>query len=217
MNENQHSLMPVMWVDGEGRVKVEPDMAEVKIGVVTENEQLSLAQNENAQKISTLIQSLRATGIEKRDIQTDDYYIFPEYDYQNGKQVFRGYRVTHQLSVTINEIQKVGEVIDLAVSKGANRVSNVKFDVHNRNQYEHEALRRSVFDAQRKALLLCQTLQVRLQPVPIKVLEGSNYQQVEERPMSLGKTAVLSSSSTPVAAGQTEITANIRAQFTYSI
>ncbi|WP_158290465.1 SIMPL domain-containing protein [Halobacillus salinus] len=213
MHENQTSI-PVLWVSGMGRVKVEPDMAEVKVGVVTENQSLSVAQSQSAEVVTKLIQSLQEAGIKKQDIQTDEYYIFPEYDYQDGKQEFRGYRVTHILNVTVDNIRNVGAIIDLAVSNGANRVSNVSFHVRNRTEYEQEALRRSLYDAQRKAQTVCQTLGVHLYPVPIKIVEGRSDVR-EERPVTYGKTTVLSSASTPVEAGQTEITAQVQVQFTY--
>ncbi|WP_176140701.1 SIMPL domain-containing protein [Halobacillus salinus] len=213
MHENQTSI-PVLWVSGMGRVKVEPDMTEVKVGVVTENQSLSVAQSQSAEVVTKLIQSLQEAGIKKQDIQTDEYYIFPEYDYQDGNQEFRGYRVTHILNVTVDNIRNVGAIIDLAVSNGANRVSNVSFHVRNRTEYEQEALRRSLYDAQRKAQTVCQTLGVHLYPVPIKIVEGSSDVR-EERPVTYGKTTVLSSASTPVEAGQTEITAQVQVQFTY--
>ncbi|MCA0969522.1 SIMPL domain-containing protein [Halobacillus litoralis] len=213
MYENPSQSMPVLWVTGHGSVKVEPDTAEVKLGVVTENESLTLAQQENSEVTKRVIETIQAVGVEASDIQTAEYYIFPEYDYQDGVQLFRGYRVTHLLNVTIRNIGRVGEVMDAAVSQGANRVSNVTFDIQNRSEYEQEALRRSLFDAQKKARTLSNTLNVRLYPLPIKIFEGRTSER--ESASAFSNSMVKGAVSTPIESGQTEVTAEIQAQFTY--
>lgn len=203
-----------LWVTGTGSVEVQPDIAYLRLGVVTEDKSLEIAQKRNAETIGAVIQSLITAGIAERHIQTAEYYIFPEYDYEDGKQNFRGYRVTHLLKVKVENIGDVGSVIDLAVSQGANRVSDIRFDVSNKSEVEQEALRRSIADAQKKAQTIAQAIQVQLHPTPVKVIE-SGVESVDI-PISYGKAVVASSSSTPVQPGETEMTATIQAKFFYS-
>ena len=73
-------------VIGNGEVAVEPNIATVQLEVVTVNEQLSEAQQENAVAMNNVIQSLLGLGVPRENIQTVSYTIFPRYDYVDGKQ-----------------------------------------------------------------------------------------------------------------------------------
>ena len=64
----------------------------------------------------------------------------PQYDYVEGRQVFRGYEVINSINVTIKNIEQVGTVIDTAVRNGVNQVSNIRFTVENEHIPYQEAL-----------------------------------------------------------------------------
>ncbi|MBA2174422.1 SIMPL domain-containing protein [Halobacillus locisalis] len=203
-----------LWVTGTGIVEIQPDIAFLRLGAVTEDKSLAVAQQRNAETIGAVTRSLVTAGIAERHIQTAEYFIYPEYDYEDGKQKFRGYRVTHLLKVKVEKIEDVGAVIDLAVSQGANRVSDIQFDVRNKSEIEQEALQRSIEDAKKKAQTIARTIQVQLHPTPLKIVE-SGAESIE-MPISYGKSVVASSSSTPVQPGETKITSTIQAKFSYS-
>ncbi|MEA4828272.1 MAG: SIMPL domain-containing protein, partial [Clostridium sp.] len=97
-------------LNGKGTLKTKPDMAILTLGVITEGKELKTVQEENALKTNSLINRLKAMGINERDIQTQSYNVDIEYDYVDGKQVFRGYRVTNTIVVTIRDINKTGEI-----------------------------------------------------------------------------------------------------------
>ncbi|GAE93962.1 outer membrane protein CC2294 [Gracilibacillus boraciitolerans JCM 21714] len=104
-------------VYGMGTILVEPDTAEVQIGVVTQNMEAQIAQQENAMIVQEVIHSLQNIGVVQENIQTIDYSIFPQYDYVNGLQQFKGYQVTIMLAVTTS-LNLIGEVIDTAIRNG---------------------------------------------------------------------------------------------------
>lgn len=104
-----------MKMEGKGSVRVQPDTAIVVLGVITENKELKPAQEENAAKMTAILRELREMGIPSNDVQTRSYNIFPQYDFVEGQQIFRGYRVEHMLEVAIRDIGRIGQVIDNAV------------------------------------------------------------------------------------------------------
>ena len=75
-------------VFGVGVVNVKPDIAEIAIGVITENKRLELAQKENAEITQQVIDSIKSMGVLAKDIQTQNYNIRTKYDFIDGKQVF---------------------------------------------------------------------------------------------------------------------------------
>ncbi|WP_099157527.1 SIMPL domain-containing protein [Virgibacillus ndiopensis] len=207
--EQQHSR--VMTVTGNASLSVEPNVVMVQLEVVTDNKELKVAQQENTNTINQVIQSLMQLGIPRDNIQTASYNIYPKYDYVDGKQVFRGYEVSHALNVTINDINQAGAVIDAAVQNGVNRVSNIEFTVDDKDKYYRQALSAALENAMDKAETLAETMQVNLDPYPMKIVEKFN-----EPPAAFQTFATAEkSSSTTIEPGQIVIVANVTAQFQY--
>lgn len=198
-------------VIGKGTVSVRPDGAEVIVGVITEDKQLEVAQQENAQTMQQVINSLRAIGVPQRNMQTRNYNIRPNYDYINGQQIFRGYEVSNNLEVVISDINSVGQIIDTAVSNGANSVNGIIFTISNETAQYYEALRRAVEDAQNKARVIANELNVNLDIIPIQINEQKE-EEITPRITSLKS----SNASTPIEAGENIINADIEAIFVYS-
>ncbi|MCM3719915.1 SIMPL domain-containing protein [Fictibacillus phosphorivorans] len=210
---NEESRPNRLTVTGEGSVSEVPDQAMITIGVITENMNLSTAQSENAAKTSSVIQSLMSSGIAQQDIQTSTYRIEPQYTYENGQQTFRGYRVEHQLQVTIKDIQKTGQIIDQAVANGANSVSSIQFSVTNPDAFYNQALTAAIHNAQQKAVAMAQALQVTLQPVPISVQELS--QPLPPPPIPFQAATLAQGAGTPIQPGENKITATVKIEYTY--
>ncbi|GGB67807.1 SIMPL domain-containing protein [Fictibacillus barbaricus] len=203
-----------LTVTGEGTVTAASDEAIITIGVINESPNLSAAQKENADKTAAVIQALMSLGIPQSDIQTYVYRIEPQYNYENGQQIFRGYRVEHQLQVTVRDISKTGQVIDQAVAAGANSVSSIQFTVSNPNAFYNQALTIAIRNAQEKAISMARALQVTLQPVPVIVQELS--QPLPPRPIPFQAAMLAQSAETPIQPGENKIMATVKVEFTYS-
>ncbi len=199
-----------MRINGVGILNVEPNMATVILGVITENISLEVAQKENALKSMSLIKQLYEMNIPKEKIKTVSYDIQPQYDFIDGKQVFRGYRVANMLSVTIKDLTTIGEVIDKSTASGANSVSNITFSVDNPSLYYNKALNLAITNAITKATDASNKLGVNLNKIPYKIIEES-YSTINGDISLLKFNAV----STPILPGEINITAKIQAIFSY--
>lgn len=197
-------------VEGTGRVRVKPDIAVVELGAVTENRQLSAAQEENAVSMTVVIRTLNGMGVPPADIQTSSYSITPQYDYIEGRQVFRAYRVEHMLKVIIRDMARIGTIIDAAVQSGANQIGSITFTVDDPSPYYRQALDAAVDDAQAKAGTIAVKLNIRVIRVPVRIVE-TRYEQGTPIPVVYQAAAP----ATPVQTGQIEITARIEAVFAY--
>ncbi|WP_281657750.1 SIMPL domain-containing protein [Halobacillus sp. Cin3] len=200
-------------VQGSGSVKVKPDTAVVQLGVVTEGADLTTVQDENAAVTSMVKNQLMAVGVEETDIQTSDYSVFPQYDYVDGKQVFRGYQVSHMLTVTVNDIEQTGAVIDAAVQSGANRVTNIEFTVSQSYYYYQKALQIALGQALATAQTIANTMNVRLEQKPVRVVEEKSPDVSPLQPYA--KTQMLSESAVPIEPGMMEITARVDVWFPF--
>ncbi len=199
-------------VRGEGEITVQPDTASVNLGVVTESKELIGAQQQNSIAANKVIDSLIRSGIDRNQIQTFDYRIEPEYDYNQGTQIFRGYKITHILQVKLEDLTIIGKVVDTAVQNGANYVANVQFTTRYKETYYQQALSVALNNASNKAMTIANTLRVTLNPTPLLVIEvGDIIQPYESQQFAFAKVA----SNTQIQPGQLMIKASVSAEYNY--
>jgi uncharacterized protein len=194
-------------VSGEGIVFSAPNRATATMGVRTENPNLQTAQGENAEKSNTMLKSLQNLGIAKEDIKTADYRIDPVYTYENGKQLFQGYRVTHLYTVTIRNLSQAGLVIDTAVDNGANEIMNIQFSVAESQALYKQALSMAVIDSYNKALTVARTLGITTAIYPLVITEET--QKGAPGPFLVASMDTSSPSGTPIEPGNLEIKATV--------
>ncbi|MDF2523794.1 MAG: hypothetical protein K0R31_1435 [Clostridiales bacterium] len=197
-------------LEGRGSIQAEPDIATVVLGVTSENMQLKAAQEENARKVTNVLNTLKALGIANSDIQTRTYQAEPIYDYIEGKQVFRGYRVLHSLEITIKDIERTGEVIDRAVESGANIINSISFTISDTTSMYQQALNAAIDDAKAKAISVARKLNIAISQVPVQIIEQS---LPPEGPIPYTVQAV--QAQTPIQPGQIEITAQVEVIYYY--
>lgn len=202
-----------MNLSGKGSIMVKPDIAVVNIGVATENKDLKIAQEENAEKSTAVYNTLIKNKVAEKDIMTESYTITPEYDYVEGKQIFRNYKVSNIFKVTIRDLSMVGEVIDDAVNSGANIVNSIVFTASNSEFYYRQALNMAIDDAVKKAESIEKNLDIIVNKVPFSITEQSvGYAPVYEKALYSSPQSV----ATPISSGEIEISASVNVVFTYS-
>jgi uncharacterized protein len=209
--QKTNSCAYIMKLNGKGIVKIRPDIVNVTLGVVTEDKQLQTAQTLNAEKMNQVISTIKSFGIEDNQIQTVTYSINPVYDYVEGKEIFRGYRVTNIVKINVKEVERVGEIIDSAVTAGANQIGDIEFTTSDPGRYYKRALMIAIKDAVEKAVVIGETLGVTVYKTPVNIKEETEgYSHVIQRTQLKAMEA-----STSIEAGQIEISASIEAQFMY--
>ncbi|MFT8322602.1 MAG: SIMPL domain-containing protein [Bacillus sp. (in: firmicutes)] len=214
VREMNNRLKRKMTLFGASILSLEPTVAKLQLGTVTEALELEQAQQENAKIIQQVIQAIMGIGISQENIQTADFTIFPQYDYVDNKQQFKGYQVTHMLSITVEKLEQTGEVIDTAVQNGANRVSSIQFTVLNKDFYYKQALKAALEDAVTKAKLMVKSFPVTLDPIPVNIIE----QTTEPTPLpytTLAKSEFVGGVSTTIEPGQISIEAKVEVEFLY--
>ena len=143
---------PVISVSGEGTVEAQPDRATISVGVVTRDNNPSAVQAANAKVASSVINSIVALGVERRNISTGNYSFNPVYRHtENGKRILEGYEATNSVMIIVDDLNLVGKIIDAALNHGANRVNSLNFGLRDKAAYQDQALRLAVLDAKRKA------------------------------------------------------------------
>jgi uncharacterized protein YggE len=136
-------------VVGTATIKAAPDEAVISLGVQTQAVTAQGAINQNAERMTAVLQALVGLGIVKDDIATSYVSLYPTYG--NSGMDITGYQAANQIDVTVRDMNKVGAVIDASVDAGANLSNGISFRLSDQNHGVNEALQAAVADARSKA------------------------------------------------------------------
>ncbi|MEX2125949.1 MAG: SIMPL domain-containing protein [Woeseia sp.] len=150
-------------VTGQGEASGVPDRAEVSAGVQTLAGTVIHATRENQTAIEKIMSALEEQGIPEEKIQTSNYSIWAEQNYQEPRQIqISGYRVSNVVNVTIDDIAKVGDVLAAVTNAGANSIHGIQFGVKDTAALEQKAREVAMTDARERAEELAKLAGVQL-------------------------------------------------------
>jgi uncharacterized protein YggE len=179
----------------------------VTIAAETRAKTAADAQRANSDAMTAVLDKIKGVGIPGDAIQTTGYNLQPEFDYANGRQALRGYVARNQVQVKIDTLSKTGDVIAAAVGTGATNVSNVRFDIKDRDGAEREALRLAVGDARGRADAAAAGAGVQIGGV--QRIEEERESMPMPRPMAMAPRAEMAQAAVPVEAGEIEVRAHV--------
>lgn len=202
--------LTTVTVSGDARVMAEPDTAIVSISVVTQNRNAVEAQQQNASQTTAVINALKRAAGSGAEIKTGGYALVPQRVYkENQPPTITGYEARNSITVTLNDLTRVGAVIDAATQAGANNIDGVSFTLRQDRTARGRALAEATREAIGKANTLAQTLGGRVVRI-VAVQEGGTnlprpviYAQQE----SFAKVAA---ADTPIEVGTLEINSQVQ-------
>lgn len=211
----------VIHSSGTGNVIGTPDRAQVTFSVETENADVKISQQDNAQRMTKVIDSLVAIGIPHDALKTTGYNIYPVYDDTTKSildQKVRTYRVTNTLTVTLHDVNRTGDVIDVAVANGINQANSIQFLLSEEQSkvLRTEALKEAVARARADADTVAGAMGTAVTGVQNADISGGyspvlfdNYQY------QAGNAMLKSAAPTPIQPG--DITVSAQVSITYLI
>ena len=195
-------------ISATGHAYAEPDIASINTGVITEAEIAKDALAANTEAMTKVIETLKAAGLESRDIQTTDFSIQPKYQYNqdNSPPKLVGYTVSNQVSIRVRDLKKLGAILDAVVQSGSNQINGIQFDVSSAPALRDTARKQAVENARKLAALYAEAAGVKLGPI-LKIEETTSIvgPQVNYRVQA----ASADSAPVPIAGGQQAIEAQV--------
>lgn len=173
-------LQPTIVTHGQAIVTARPDRAFVTISAESRSKTSADAQKQNAAAMTSVLQKIEQAGVPKDAVRTIGYELQPEFDYANGRQTFRNYLARNTVEVRLDDIDRVGVVIDAAATGGATTITGIRFDVRNRAALERDALRQAVADARARADAAAAGANATIDRI-VRIEEDANYEP--PRPM----------------------------------
>lgn len=169
-----HAVEKLVTVTGQSAVSVAPDVAVIRIGVSSRGKNARAASAANAKQMKNVLAAIKQGGIADRDIQTSRLSLQPQYDPdKSGTARLTGFQVVNQLTVKIRNIASLPDVLDRAISAGANEMSGIEFMVSQHSRLLDQARAEAIADARRKAGLYAKAASARLGPVVSISEEGT--------------------------------------------
>lgn len=206
--------MEIVSVGGTGRSSVTPDRFSFTAGVQTVANTVDDAVSENNKRVAAVIAALKAAGAQDRDLQTSNFSIYPQQDYQDGKPPrILGYQVTNSITVRSTKVADVGKLLGVAVGAGVNTSSGINFEVADPARGRDQGLRGAFDDAKAKATLLAQAAGRSLGRV-LTINEGT--QNTPPQPYPMQRTMAMearANADVPVEAGTQEQTYSVSVTF----
>lgn len=194
-------------VSGQGTATGVPDVAVLTLGVQVQEDTVSLARERAAAAMDAMIASLRDGGVAEEDVQTTRFSVQPNFDFQNGEQILRGYIVENTVTARIRSIDDTGDLIDGALEVGGNlaRVQELRFTIDDPSALEDEARQAAMADAQAKAQTLADAAGVDLgKPRAISESGGALPVAFDEA-RAFGGAEAADIASTPIEVGELDV------------
>jgi uncharacterized protein YggE len=196
-------------VSAEAKVTVKPDRVQIEIGVSTRATQSQEAAAQNARQVEAMLAAVHK-AVPAAVLKTISYSLNPNYDYHvsGGEPTVTGYTAMNVVQVTLDDLEKIGGVIDAAAQAGANHVQGIQFTLRDQDAARAQALREAAVRARAQADVLAAALGVKVVRV-LSAEENSLGFTPIVRPMA-GRAAMSSAAvATPVEAGTLDVAAEV--------
>ncbi len=205
---------PVIVAQGQSVLKAEPDQAWATVAIETRDTRAPEARRLAAIAMTSVMAALKATGLPADAVKTIGFSLSPDYEYVNGRQRMRGFIVSNQVQVRMDEIAKVADVLDavggLTLAASSNlTITGLRFDLKNRTTLERAALRAAVEDALARAKAMAAGAGTTVGRIVRIDERGSGVEPIGQERMMFAGRAGDAAVSTPIAPSEVEIRASV--------
>ncbi|BED94590.1 oxidative stress defense protein [Escherichia fergusonii] len=167
---------PHVVTSGTASVDAVPDIATLSIEVNVAAKDAATAKKQADERVAQYLTFLELNQISKKDIRSANLRTEPDYDYQNGKSILKGYRAVRTVEVTLRQLDKLNPLLDGALKAGLNEIRSVSLGVAQPDSYKDKVRQAAIKDAIHQAQELAEGFNSKLGPVYSVRYHVSNYQ-----------------------------------------
>ena len=198
-------------VSAEAHISAKPDRVQIDIGVQSQAPLSQQAAAANAQALDAVLTAVRAAGGPGAQLRTASYSLNPDYQYHpnGGEPTITGYTALNVVEVTLDDLGRIGDVIDAATRGGANRVQGIQFTLRDQDTVRAQALREAAQRARAEAEVLARALDLKV--LRVLTVEESSPRLQPLRPHVAMARAVAGAAEapTPVESGTLDVSAEV--------
>jgi len=196
---------PTLTVTGHGEVRSAPDIVLLTAGVTANAATAATALDANSTHMKMVFAALRKLGIPDKNVQTLNFTVTPQYANSNNEPArLTGYQVSNEVSVRLEDIAKLGSLLDTLVGAGANQMNGIRFDISDPAPLLEKARAQAIADARVQAETYAKAASVMLGPI-LSISQAGG----EMRPLRMAAPMVFAAKAVPVAAGEESVSADV--------
>lgn len=155
---------------GSGLIQVEPNMAQLTMQLEALNRDGGAAKSDVDGRVNNFLEALKTLNIDEADVVASALQLSPSYEYHNQKRQFTGYRASRTINLTLNKLEQLNQLMDLALKSGIDQIGHIELKVDNEQKYQQQA----ITDSQQKAAALAKAYGAALGPILQIEYQGSS-------------------------------------------
>jgi hypothetical protein len=199
-------------VSGTGRVSVEPDVADLRLGVAVTRATVDAARAVAAETMAAILAAVADAGVERRDVRTALLSVQPRYEYrENQPPTLAGYDLANVVEVTVRDLARLGDVVDGTLKAGATSLDQLSFRLADPEPAEREARLRAMAVARARADVLAEAAGLAIVAVS-DIVEGDAPPEPLPR-MKAERMMLAADAPTPVEAGSMDISVSVTVSY----
>lgn len=198
-------------VDAQGEVYIQPDTAEITLGIEKEGKTVAYVQEAVNKVNSEMIKNLKELGVKEEKIKTTRYSISPRYEWErnSGKRFLTGYQASASITIKTNDFEKLNQIIDQATSAGANQVDSLNFILEDEDEARAQARDIAINKAREKAEAIAKISGLDLgKLINVSVFDTDYSPAPREYNLDMAQKS-MAGGGTQIEAGETKITVNV--------
>ena len=204
--------IPLININGEGKVKVAPDQVCISATVETKGNNAKDVKKQNDEKMDAVLKFIKKMNVPTADFKTKQVALNPQYDYEKKKT---SYNATQTVEIVLKDLSKYDELMEGLVQQGINRIDKVSFETSKLVHLQSDARKLAMKDAKVKAEDYVSVLG---QKVGKAFVISDNSQIYQPQPMYAAmrmkeSADAMGASNETLAIGEIEVTANVSVSF----
>lgn len=201
-------------VRGIATREVAPDMANITLGITVKADTAEEARAQAAEITKNAKRALLGLAISQSDIKTSSYNLYPNYEYVNNKNRQKGYSLSTTMQVKVDDLNKLGDVIDKTVKEGITEVNQINFGLKNESSIQRQLLAAAVDNARAKAEIVASAGGRSIGEMLSADISDYSGETVMQRNVSYAKGALASDGApTQLSEGTLKITGSVNVAF----
>ena len=210
--DSTYALNNTLFVSGSATANTKTDKVIISLGVETADKTAEKALLSNSNLMNTVIDALKAAGLQPNETSTSSFFIKPNYNYSKygDRGNLMGFTVSNSIHIESSNIDSVSLWIDTAVQAGANIVNDIYFSVSEEKlqKIKNVLLKEAVANAKSKADIVAGAAGINVGGIKSIMVEEIGLPPV---PGPLYTKSVSSDevSSTHILAGEQEISTSV--------
>lgn len=209
----------VIQTYGEAELSAPPELAKISLAIETRSSRAEEAVEENAQRATAVRKALLESGLAEEEIVTGSYRLYSYREWIEGRPAgeaeLQTFQAVNEIIVTIRDLENVGDLIDIAVTSGANNINYISFELDDPQELLLLALKAATEQAALKAEAIAEGSGVRVSGLYSIREERTDYIPYRFLDDMVQEDMAMGSASTPITPDEVTVRASVIAEFTF--